>query len=77
MQIKTIQEWIEYAEEIEESCHKGEDVYDKELVAVDDMMETIKEYLRDNRHSSDLDGMCNLYEWLDSKLTNVGDDNNV
>ena len=37
MKIKTLQEWVEYAEDIESKCHNGEEVWDIQLVSLDEV----------------------------------------
>jgi len=42
MDIKTLQEWIEYAEDIEQTTHNGEEVYEIPLVFRNELIDRIE-----------------------------------
>lgn len=44
MEIKTVQEWIEYAEDMETNCENGEDVYSLELISIRSLNQYIANY---------------------------------
>jgi len=57
MKIKTVQEWIEWSEDIEESSDLNDDSqYARRLVSVDDIIQEINTM-------RDLPGYCKSYEW--------------
>lgn len=40
--IRTLQDWIEYAEEIEQTCYRGEDAFDIPLISRDELIDKIE-----------------------------------
>ena len=77
MEIKTLQEWIEWAENIDNSADVSDDSqYEKELVAVDDILEDIESifsegfynYIHNVYGSDDMDVNDKMIKDIDDKV---------
>ena len=69
MEIKTLQEWIEWAEEIENTADESDDSqYEKRLVDIDDLLKHFKEYKPSGSSYIDM-GIMEFIDKLKEELT--------